>query len=81
MTLFSISVLLCNVFGSHNSVTGTIASLCNVGPSIGDIGSLGNFNAEPASAKIMYTIDMFMGRVEIYPVLAVLMMFFSKSSK
>jgi Trk-type K+ transport system membrane component len=29
----------------------------------------------------MYTIDMFLGRIEIYPVLAVVMMIFSKSSK
>lgn len=77
MTLFSISVLLCNVFGSHNSVTGTIASLCNVGPSIGDIGSLGNFNAEPASCKFIYTLNMFFGRVEIYPVLAVFSIIFN----
>lgn len=64
-----------------NAVAATFTSLSNVGPAIGDLGAVCNFNAEPASAKIMYTIDMFMGRVEIYPVLAVLMMFFSKSSK
>jgi Trk-type K+ transport system membrane component len=29
----------------------------------------------------MYTLDMFLGRVEIYPVLAVVMMVFNRKNK
>ena len=64
-----------------NAVAATFTSLSNVGPAIGELGSFGNFGAEPTGAKLMYTLDMFLGRVEIYPVFAVLMMVFSKSAK
>ncbi len=78
-----ISVVVCLVFNPDNghALTATLTSLGNVGISVGDIGTLGSFNAEPASAKFMYTLDMFLGRVEIYPILAVVMMIFSRRSK
>ena len=64
-----------------NAVAATFTSLSNVGPAIGDLGAVCNFNAEPVGSKLMYTLDMFLGRVEIYPVLAVFMMVFGKSGK
>ncbi len=78
-----ISMGVCLVFSPDNghALTATLSSLGNVGISVGDIGTLGSFNAEPASAKFMYTLDMFLGRVEIYPILAVVMMIFSRRSK
>ena len=72
--VFAISTLLCLASGSDNAnaIMGTLCCLDNVGPAAGtSIGSLGNYNAEPSLAKFFYTLDMFMGRVEIYPVLAV----------
>ena len=64
-----------------NAIAATFTTLSNVGPAIGELGAVCNFNAEPTGAKLMYTLNMFLGRVEIYPILAVVMMFFSKSSK
>ena len=55
-----------------------MASLTNVGPSLGSIGSLGNFNAEPNALKVIFTVDMFLGRVEIYPVFAVVASIFHR---
>ena len=52
--------------------------LTNVGPSLGQIGSLGNYNAEPFALKFIFTMDMFLGRVEIYPVFAVFASVFYK---
>ena len=52
----------------------SIASLGNVGPSIHQFGTFGSYNSLPAACKVMMTLDMFLGRVEIYPVLAVLAM-------
>jgi len=71
--LVGISAILCMLFGDPNghALTGSLASLANVGPSIGTIGSMGNYNAEPGVIKFIFTADMFLGRVEIYPVLAV----------
>ena len=71
--LLGLSSILCILFGDPNqhALLGSVASLTNVGPSLGSIGSLGNFNAEPNALKMIFTFDMFLGRVEIYPVFAV----------
>ncbi len=78
-----ISVAVCLVVNPDNNhaLTAILTSLSNVGISVGDLGSLNSFNAEPSSAKFMYTLDMFLGRVEIYPILAVVMMIFSRRNK
>ena len=71
--LIGLSTILCMVLGDPNghALTGSIASLANVGPSIGSIGAMGNYNAEPIALKFIFSADMFLGRVEIYPVFAV----------
>ena len=78
-----ISVAACLIFNPDNghALTAILTSLSNVGISVGDLGSLSSFNAEPAAAKFIYTLDMFLGRVEIYPILAVVMMIFSRRNK
>ncbi|MBR1926409.1 MAG: TrkH family potassium uptake protein, partial [Bacteroidales bacterium] len=83
MMLIILSLAINLAVNPHNAnaVAATFTSLSNVGPALGDLGVMGNFSAEPTGAKMMYTIDMFLGRVEIYPLLAVLMMLFGKSAK
>ncbi len=78
-----ISVAACLILNPDNghALTAILTSLSNVGISVGDLGSLSSFNAEPAAAKFIYTLDMFLGRVEIYPILAVVMMIFSRRNK
>ena len=75
------SIILVMIFGTDASdaVTGVIASVGSVGPGIGELGSLDNYASQLASAKIIYTFDMFLGRLEIYPVLIVLSMIFTRS--
>ena len=55
-----------------DAFSGTLASLGNVGPGLGELGTMGNYASQPAFAKIIYTVAMFLGRLEIFPVLAVL---------
>ena len=55
--------------------------LTNVGSSMGRIGTFGNYASQPVAIKLIFTMDMFMGRIEIYPVLAVLSMLFTRSRK
>ena len=55
-----------------DAFSGTLASLGNVGPGIGELGTMGNYASQPVFAKIIYTVVMFLGRLEIFPVLAVL---------
>ena len=78
--LIGFSTVLCLLVGDPNGhgLLGSLASLANVGPSLGSIGSMGNYNAEPTALKFIFTADMFLGRVEIYPVLAVLSSIFNR---
>lgn len=79
--LLSVVVNLLMESDSGHAFYGTLSCLTNVGPSIGDLGTYGSYSMEPAGVKVMYTIDMFLGRVEIYPILAVLIMLFSRRTK
>ena len=74
------SVVLVMLFGTDASeaVSGVIASVGSVGPGVGELGSLDNYSGQLVSAKIIYTIDMFLGRLEIYPVLVVVSMIFRR---
>lgn len=71
------AVLLCGADIS-DAYSGTLASLGNVGPGIGSLGTMGNYSAMPAAAKITFSIDMFLGRIEIFPFLAVVSMIFDR---
>ena len=70
-------VMLCGSEGTE-AVSGVIASLGSVGPGLGELGAMENFSAEPSLSKFVYAFDMFLGRVEIYPVLVVLSMMFNR---
>lgn len=61
----------------QNSLASSISCLSNVGPALESVGTLGNYNGVPVMAKVVFIVDMFLGRVEIYPVMAVVMMMFS----
>ena len=71
LTSFAIGV------NPHSSFAASVASLSNVGPAIEELGGFNSFHALPAAAKFLFSIDMFLGRIEIYPVIAVLAMLFS----
>mgnify|MGYP000001292444 FL=1 len=65
----------------QNAFASSVSFLSNVGPALEAQGTLGNYNAVPVFAKVVFIIDMFMGRVEIYPILAVVMMIFTGKKK
>ena len=66
-------VLICGV-GISDAFSGTVASLGNVGPGLGQLSTLGNYASLPSMVKFIFTIDMFLGRLEIFPILIVLSM-------
>lgn len=72
--------LLCGV-DSPNAIMATLSSLGNVGPSVGALGTLGNYGMQPSFAKFIYTLDMFLGRIEIYPVFAVLYLILDRNRR
>lgn len=83
VVLLAASATLCLLIGVgwQNSLAASVTSISNVGPALGDMGSMGSFNGIPVMAKMVYTFDMFLGRIEIYPVLAVVAMVFDKRNR
>lgn len=81
--LLALSVLLTLLFGlnAHSAFAGSLSCLGNVGPAIRELGNLGNFDCVPDAAKFVFTLDMFLGRIEIYPVLAVMAMVFDSKKR
>lgn len=80
MMLMAVSALLLLLTGidATEALSGAIASMSNAGPGLGEIGSMANFSLQPVMAKVIYTVDMFLGRVEIYPVFVVLSLIFKR---
>ena len=70
-------VMLCGVDVS-DAVSGVIASVGSVGPGVAELGSLCNYSSQPAAAKLIWSFDMFLGRLEIYPIFIVISMLFNK---
>lgn len=58
------------------SVTAVISAIGNVGPGLGLVGPMGNFSSFSLLSKIVLSLDMIVGRLEILPVLLI----FSPSS-
>lgn len=77
------SAFLCMCVGidGENAYIGSVMCLGNVGPACGALGTMGSYNGVPMSGKLIYTLDMFLGRIEIYPVLAVIGMLFDKRNR
>ena len=72
-----VGVMFCGVEISE-AFSGTVASLGNVGPGIGSLGTMGNYAAQPEAAKFIYTVDMLLGRIEIFPILIIISMMFNR---
>lgn len=78
MTAVSVFLLvLCGVDGPE-AFSGALASMGNAGPGLDTIGTMGNYSAQPAMAKLIYSVDMILGRVEIYPIFVVLSLIFKR---
>ena len=79
--VISTILVLCTGTDAANSLVGTVSSLANIGPACGDMGNLGNFNHVSTMSKFIFSMDMFLGRIEIYPVLAVLGMMLTRRNR
>ena len=54
----------------EDSLTTSIACVGNTGLTFGSGGAFGSYSDFPAIGKVIMTIEMFFGRLEIYPILA-----------
>ena len=62
----------------QTAMTSVIATLGNIGPGLGGVGAVENYAAIPAAGKIMLTVFMLLGRLELYTVLIILLPSFWK---
>ncbi len=78
IVVIGIFLLLACGMETREAVSGSIAAMGNVGPGLGSISSMCTYASQPYMARIVLTIGMFLGRIEIYPLFAVLYLFFIK---
>jgi len=71
MTTFILTSM--NIDGM-TAFSASIATIGNVGPGFGDVSSLGNFGNLPDAAKYVLSLNMLLGRLEIFNVLSLFML-------
>lgn len=75
MTIVAISVIVVSIH-EHNvvvGITGSIASIGNIGPAFGSIvGPTGSYETLHPLSKIVLILDMYIGRLELIPFLVML---------
>ncbi|MBE6023837.1 MAG: TrkH family potassium uptake protein [Cellulosilyticum sp.] len=71
MFVFFTGVLIISInnFDAATTITSVIATLNNVGPGIEIVGPAGNFSTFSDLSKFTFSLLMIIGRVEIYPIL------------
>lgn len=71
MVVFVCSIILISFDNKDmtSNVTGVIATLNNIGPGLGIVGATGSFAPYSAMSKLVFIVDMLLGRLEIYPLL------------
>jgi trk system potassium uptake protein TrkH len=66
-----VSLLLISVdnFSFETNITSVIACLNNIGPGLDMVGPTGNYSAFSDFSKIVLSLDMLLGRLEIFPLI------------
>ena len=79
--IFVISLLIISLdkMDMLTNISATAATLNNIGPGFGAVGPTGNFDCYNGFSKVIFIINMLLGRLEIFPLLCIL--FPSKSRK
>jgi len=69
--VFFVSTLLLTTMDIDNmtAFSASITTLGGVGPGFGVVSSLSNFSSLPDMAKVLLTINMLLGRLEIFNIL------------
>lgn len=65
-------IISLNNFDIGTTVSSVITTLNNIGPGVEIVGPMGNFSSFSALSKITFSFLMIIGRVEIYPILLLL---------
>jgi trk system potassium uptake protein TrkH len=74
MGVMFFGVSLFDSFDFQTSITAVVTCFNNTGPGFGElIGPMGNYSCFSSASKIILSIGMLLGRLEIYPVIIALM--------
>ncbi len=75
MLIYGISLLIISLdnFDFTTNFTAVAATLNNIGPGLNMIGPAGNFSEYSALSKLVLIVDMLLGRLEIFPLLVLMM--------
>lgn len=76
--LVSISLNMAIGVNGTEAISGSICTLGNVGAALGDMSVLGTYADQPIASKFIYSCNMFLGRMEIYPILVVARLIFNR---
>ncbi len=71
MLLFAGTLLISldNQFNLETNLTATLSCLSNIGPGLGAVGPMGNFSQYSVFSKMVLSLCMLAGRLEIFPML------------
>jgi len=69
-----VSTILLSLTGVdiYSAFSGSAATMSNVGPGFGSVGSISNFSGIPDLGKWIFSLDMLLGRLEIYALFVVI---------
>ena len=71
MTCLAAGVLLLSL-GEQDfltNFTATLACLSNIGPGLGKVGPIGNYGFYSGAAKVLLSLEMLAGRLELFPII------------
>ncbi len=72
ITVFSFLIVSLDGFDLETNFTSVLATLNNVGPGFGMVGSVGNYSQFSMLSKFVFCFDMIAGRLELYPLILLL---------
>ncbi len=74
MIILALSVLIVSLdnFDMTTTVTSVVTTINNIGPGLGMVGPAGNFSEFSVLSKLVMSFDMLAGRLELYPMLALI---------
>ena len=73
ISLLSILLVSLDGFDGSTTITAVLATFNNIGPGLGLAGPVGNFAMFSPLSKVVLCLDMLFGRLEIYPMLILLL--------
>ncbi len=77
VAMILVGAIVFSVFGVSfiDAFSASISHMGNVGPAFGSVGSLDNYAHFPAMAKFLSTLQMLLGRLEIYTLLVIFVIY------